>query len=96
MKPKGDHRKILETLRQAMQRRGVQDFSRSSKIGSTTLYQATHPGHGNPSLQTLCRIINALGYQFSVRPKKGKAAPPEGYPKVRAAEATEAVDAPAV
>ena len=85
MNPKGDHRKILLTLRRALQKRCVQTLCQKSKIGSTTFYSATHPKSGNPSLFTLCRIINALGYQLYVKPKKGAAGPPEP-PKVAAFE----------
>lgn len=93
MTPVGDHLKILRVLNAAVRRRCVVDFCHEKKIGSTTLYQATDVNVGNPSLRTLCRIVNALGYELSVRPKKGANGPMVGYPKPRTEDPAPVADA---
>lgn len=80
MRPIGDHLRILWVLRRALARRDVRAMCSKHEIGSTTIYQATSPKRGNPSLAVLCRIINALGYELVVRPKRWGVCPPEGYP----------------
>lgn len=81
MRPIGDHLRILWVLRRALARRDVRAMCNQHDIGSTTIYQATSPERGNPSLAVLCRIINAMGYELVVRPKRWSVRPPEGFPR---------------
>ena len=64
----GDPRQITKALGNAAKAQGMIDIANKTGITREHLYTGLSV-NGNPTLQTLTKVIDTLGYQLSVVPK---------------------------
>ena len=62
----GDPALIAATLEDVAQARGMTEIAREAGISREAMYKAFRP-EGNSTLETLARVIRALGLQLAVR-----------------------------
>jgi probable addiction module antidote protein len=61
----GDPDLIAAALGDIARARGASDFARETGLSRETIYKALRPG-GNPTLDTISRVLRALGLKLSV------------------------------
>lgn len=71
---KGELAKFLKILNQFVECHGMSHFSVLSGLDRSNLYTILS-GKGNPRLGTIHTILDTLGLELSIQPKKGKAQP---------------------
>ena len=67
----GDPKQIAKALGNAARARGMMDVSNKSGLAREHLY-TSFSENGNPTLQTLTSVIDILGYQLAIVPKKSR------------------------
>jgi probable addiction module antidote protein len=67
----GSREVLLLALRQIATAHGISRLSRESKLGRESLYR-TLSAQGNPRLDTLVRLLDAVGLELAVKTKKRK------------------------
>ena len=68
----GDPKQIAKALGNVARIQGMLDVSKKTGLNREHLYDSLSE-NGNPTLQTLTTVIDILGYQLSVLPKKRNA-----------------------
>ena len=63
----GDSAMIAEALRTASRAKGMADIASKAGLARESLYKALRPG-SQPRLETILRVLNALGFQLMVQP----------------------------
>lgn len=63
----GDPGVIAETLGAIARSRGMTEIARQAGVSRETMYRAFRP-EGNPTLDTLVRVMRALGLKLIARP----------------------------
>lgn len=63
----GDPAMIAEALRVASRAKGMADVASKAGLARESLYKALRPG-SQPRLETILRVLNALGFQLIVQP----------------------------
>ncbi len=64
-----DPKHIASALGDVARSKGMSEVARKSGLGRQALYTALSE-NGNPTLETLMAVLDALGLQLSVQPKK--------------------------
>lgn len=64
-----DPKHIASALGDVARSRGMTEIARKTGLGRQALYNALSE-KGNPTLETLTAVLDALGLQLSVQPKK--------------------------
>jgi probable addiction module antidote protein len=62
----GTPREIASALRDVARSRGMSEIARKAGLGRQALYNALSD-NGNPTLETLTAVLNALGLQLTVQ-----------------------------
>lgn len=65
----GDPALLQAALGDIAKARGMAEVARSAGVGRESLYKSLR-ATGNPSFQTIAKVIDALGGQLSVTPKR--------------------------
>ena len=65
----GTEEEFLEAVNTVARARGMTKTAQEVGITREGLYKALSP-KGNPSFMTVCKILRAIGYRFSVTPIK--------------------------
>jgi probable addiction module antidote protein len=63
----GDPAMIAEALRTASRAKGMAEVAGRAGLARESLYKALRPG-SQPRLETIMRVLNALGFQLVVQP----------------------------
>lgn len=63
-----DPKHIASALGDVARSKGMSEIARKSGLGRQALYNALSD-NGNPTLETLMAVLDALGLQLSVQPK---------------------------
>lgn len=69
----GDAALLQEALGDIARARGMSGVARQVGVGRESLYKSLSPG-GNPSFQTIVKVIGALGLKMAFVPSGGSAA----------------------
>ena len=64
-----DPKHIASALGDVARSKGMSEIARKTGLGRQALYNALSE-NGNPTLETLMAVLNALGLELSVQPKK--------------------------
>ena len=64
-----DPKHIASALGDVARSKGMSEIARKTGLGRQALYNALSE-NGNPTLETLTAVLDALGLQLSVQPKK--------------------------
>ncbi|GAB1387637.1 putative addiction module antidote protein [Melaminivora sp.] len=67
----GDSAALLVALRHVAAAHGMAEITRAAGMGEKTLFQ-TLSDKGNPTLQTLVRVLAAMGLRLSVAPAEAQ------------------------
>ena len=62
-----DHPALLLALRQVAKAHGMAEVARRAEVGDKTLFRALSE-NGNPTLDTVNKVLHALGLRLSVEP----------------------------
>ena len=62
-----DHAALLLALRQVAKAHGMAEVARRADVGDKTLFRALSE-NGNPTLDTVNKVLHALGLRLSVEP----------------------------
>lgn len=62
-----DHPALLLALRQVAKAHGMVEVARRAEVGDKTLFR-TLSANGNPTLDTVNKVLHALGLRLSVEP----------------------------
>jgi probable addiction module antidote protein len=65
----GSPQEIARAIGDIARSKGMSEISRKAGLGRQALYNALSE-NGNPTLQTLMAVLDALGLELSVQPKK--------------------------
>ena len=63
-----DPKHIASALGDIARSKGMSDIARKTGLGRQALYTALSE-NGNPTLETLAAVLNALGLELTVRPR---------------------------
>lgn len=63
-----DPKHIASALGDVARSRGMSEIARKTGLGRQALYNALSE-NGNPTLETLAAVLNALGLELTVRPR---------------------------
>lgn len=63
----GEPAMIAEALRTASRAKGMAEIANKAGLARESLYKALRPG-SQPRLETILRVLNALGFQLVVQP----------------------------
>lgn len=63
-----DPRHIASALGDVARSQGMSEIARKTGLGRQALYNALSE-NGNPTLETLAAVLNALGLELTVRPR---------------------------
>ena len=66
---RGFPKAILIALRHVAEARGFKSFAEETKLNRESLYKALSE-EGNPTLESLSKMLDVLGLDIAVRPKK--------------------------
>jgi len=64
---------FLKTIGIIARSKGMTQIARELNLSRESLYQSLSPD-GNPSFETMLRVLDILGYKFSIEQKKKSAA----------------------
>jgi probable addiction module antidote protein len=64
----GSPQEIARAIGDVARSKGMSEIARTTGLGRQALYNALSE-NGNPTLETLTAVLDALGLQLSVRPK---------------------------
>jgi probable addiction module antidote protein len=67
----GDPAFVADALGVVARARGMSDVARAAGVSRESLYRALS-ADGSPKFDTVLRVMNALGLQFSVKPSRRK------------------------
>jgi probable addiction module antidote protein len=62
-----DHTALLLALRQVAKAHGMAEIARRAEVGDKTLFKALSE-NGNPTLDTVNKVLHAMGLRLSVTP----------------------------
>lgn len=62
-----DHTALLLALRQVAKAHGMAEVARRAEVGDKTLFKALSE-NGNPTLDTVNKVLHAMGLRLSVTP----------------------------
>jgi probable addiction module antidote protein len=62
-----DHTTLLLALRQVAKAHGMAEIARRAEVGDKTLFKALSE-NGNPTLDTVNKVLHAMGLRLSVTP----------------------------
>ncbi|MCB9025609.1 MAG: putative addiction module antidote protein [Bdellovibrionaceae bacterium] len=68
---RGFPKAILVALRHVAEARGFKNFAEETQLNRETLYK-TLSENGNPTLESLSKMLDVLGLDLSVKPKSKK------------------------
>jgi probable addiction module antidote protein len=66
----GDPKQMAKALGNAARAQGMIDISKKTGVTREALYISLS-GNGNPTLNTLTAVVDTLGYQLAIMPKRG-------------------------
>jgi probable addiction module antidote protein len=79
----GDTRVIVKALGAVARAQGMQNIAKATGLSREGLYQALS-GKGNPSFDTMLKVMGAVGVELRPAPKATKKTRRQGLPNVKA------------